>query len=370
MDSKKWNYPKHIVRLKIFNNILFGSLRPWKQSSHNEKDYANFIKTSGFVQQNNSMNEFKSAIQSIFPKTDLLTDEDFDIYSLNDSDNQTNIVAPLIDVELPQPQNAKCRFYYYLIFNEVTRLSDLLLKFITGPETSSNKTYLINNTVEAIKYHIKEATTQLENDAENSDTKYILSVLRLSLVRFLFEVEHLYADYVKTPQTTDNELYFELLKEQQPSEGIYKVNPALHQILDKISVPATEENITPPPTSRVSFNFNGNKANLLTVIQQLNNQIELLNEDVTSPQQMVDVLTARNLDASLPKIRFNTETKQVRYVIDKLDSSFSNLTLTLIANCGLFLSKKGTPLTYSNLSSSKHHNPKNKETIDSIFRSL
>lgn len=370
MDSKKWNYPKHIVRLKIFNNILFGSLRPWKQSSHNEKDYANFIKTSGFAQQNNSMNEFKSAIQSIFSKTDLLPDEDFDIYSLNGSDKQINIVAPLIDVELPQPQNAKCRFYYYLIFNEVTRLSDLLLKFITGPETSSNKTYLINNTIEAIKYHIKETTTQLENDAENSDTKYILTVLRLSLVRFLFEVENLYSDYLKTPQTTDNELYFELLKEQQPSESIYKVNPALHQILDKLSVPETEANATPPPTNRVSFNFNGNKSNLLNVIRELNNQIELLNEDVTTPQQMVDVLTARNLDASLPKIQFNCETTQIRYVIDKLQPKFSNLTFSEIERSGLFFSKKDNVLSRTNLSRSKVDNPKNETVIDDIFKSL
>lgn len=358
------------MRLKIFNNILFGTLRPWKQTSHNEKDYNNLLRTQGFVQQTNSMNEFQSAIRNIYPNTDLLTDEDFDIYTLNTSDSQTNIVSPLVDVVLPQPQNAKCRFYYNLIHNETTRLSDLLLKFITGPESESNKTYLINNTVEAIKYHIKETTTGLQNQSENSDSKYILTVLRLSLVRLLFEVENLYSNYLKTPETTENELYFELLKEEQPPESIYKVNASLHNILDKLSPTLLEEEKTTNSTSRVSFNFNGNKANLLSVIQQLNIQIELLNEDSTTPQQMVDVLTAKDLNASLPKIQFNTETKQVRYIIDKLSSSFSNLTLTLIANCNLFLSKKGTPLTYSNLSSSKHHNPKNKETIDEIFRSL
>ena len=355
------------MRLKIFEHILYSSLRPWKQETLNERDYNLFLRTSGFTTQKNSINEFKAALNSIFPKDSFTKDEDFDLYELNNDADRINIVSPLIHIELPKAQNTKCRFYFYLITNEVTRLSDLLYQLYSGPASQSDKTYVINNVLGQIKNLIKETSKEYQEGNHNEESIYILQILRLSLVRFLLEVENLFKDIIKSPLTTDEELHFDLLNEDVPEEQIYTLTNTLTSITSSFEE-MENENLT--PSNKLSFNFNGDKARLLNVITKLNNQIELLNEDVTTPQQMVDVLTARELNQTLPKIQFNTETKQVRYVIDKLSPSFSNLTLSLIANCNLFYSKKGTLIKYSNLSSSKHHNPKNKELIDEIFRSL
>ena len=355
------------MRLKIFEHILYSTLRPWKQDSLNERAYSNFLKTSGFTTQKNSINEFKTALNSIFSKEGFTKDEDFVLYDLNNDAERINIASPLIHIDLPKAQNTKCRFYYYLITNEVTRLSDLLYQLYSGPASQSDKTYVITNVLGQIKNLIKETSKEIHEGNHNQDSIYILQVLQLSLVRFLFEVENLFADMLKSPLTTDEELYFDLLNDELPEEPIYKATESLTSITSSFE---EKENENPTPSNKLSFNFNGNKDRLLNVITQLNNQIELLNEDITTPQQMVDVLTARDLNQSLPKIQFNTETTQIRYVIDKLDSSFSNLTLSLIVKTNLFYSKKGNPFTYTNLSSSKSHNPKNKEIIDEIFRSL
>lgn len=353
------------MRLKIFEHILYSSLRPWKQETLNERDYNLFLRTSGFTTPKNSINEFKTALNAVFPKDGFTKDEDFDLYELNNDADRINIVSPLIHIELPKAQNTKCRFYFYLITNEVTRLSDLLYQLYSGPASQSDKTYVINNVLGQIKNLIKETSKEYQEGNHNEESIYILQILRLSLVRFLLEVENLFKDIIKSPLTSDEELHFDLLNEDVPEEQIYTLKNTLTSITSSFE---EMENLT--PSNKISFNFNGDKVRLLNVITQLNNQIELLNEDVTTPQQMVDVLTARDLNQPLPKVQFNTETKQVRYVIDKLSPSFSNLTLSLIANCNLFYSKKGTLIKYSNLSSSKHHNPKNKEIIDEIFRSL
>jgi hypothetical protein len=306
----------------------------------------------------------------MFPKEEFTKDSDFDLYELNNDPNRVKIDSPLIQIEIQKAQNTKCRFYYYLISNEVTRLSDLLYQLYIGPSSQTDKTFVINDVLGQIKYLLKESTKELQESQHNVESIYILQVLRLSLVRFLFEVEQLFSDVIKTPLTTDEELYFDLLNDELPDEPIYSVTSHLSAILFQPKENQLESENNLPPSNKLSFNFNGKKENLLKVITQLNNKIELLNEDVTSPEQLVEVLTSRDLNPDLPKIQFNTETKQVRYVIDRLSPSFSNLTLTLIANCNLFFSKNGTLIKYSNLSSSKHHNPKNKEIIDEIFRSL
>ena len=168
--------------------------------------------------------------------------------------------------------------------------------------------------------------------------------------------------------TIDEELYFDLLNDEIPKEPIYKISDSFPSLTLASEV---NDNVILTTVNKLSFNFNGDKARLLNVITLLNNQIELLNEDFTTPQQMVEVLTTKDLNQSLPKIQFNTETTQVRYVFDKLVPSFSNLTFALIVKCGLFLSKSNKePFTKTNLSSSRTHNPKNKEIIDEIFRSL
>jgi hypothetical protein len=357
------------VRLKIFEHILYSSLRPWKQDSLNERDFSLFIRTSGFTTQKNSINEFKTALNSILPNEGFTKDDEFDLYELNNDADRINIVSPLIHIELPKPTNAKSRFYFYLITNEVTRLTDLLYQLYSGPASQSDKTYVINNVLAQIKHLTLEVAKEFKVGKYTLENIYILRIFRLSLIRFLLEVENLFSDIIKSPPTTDEELYFDFLDIDIPEEPIYTLTNTLSSITSSLEE-KEKENINLPPSDKVSFNFNGDKARLLNVITQLNIQIELLNEDATTPQQMVDVLTARDLNQTLPKIQFNTETKQVRYVIDKLSPSFSNLTLSLIANCNLFYSKKGTLIKYSNLSSSKHHNPKNKETIDQIFRSL
>ena len=356
------------MNLTLFEHILFKSLRPWIKNEYTDRDFTNFLKTPNFISQPKSIDDFKDAVNSIFLSNKFTKDEDFELYNFSNDSERFKINEPLVLIELPKAKNPKCRFYNYLISNEVTRLMDLLYRFHLGATTNIEKKYVINNLSEKLKHLIKEATKSLDLIENNEDSTYIISILRLSLVRFLLEIENVFISYLNTPITTDEELYFDLLNDEIPEQSIYEFSNLLNLITSSFDISETDDFSN---SNKLSFNFNGNKVRLLNVITQLNSQIELLNDDVTTPQGLFDVLTAKDLLQPLPKILFNTETTQVRYVFDKLSPSFSNLTMALIVKTELFYSKSNKePLTKSNLSSSKISHPKNKDIIDEIFRSL
>lgn len=360
------------MRLKIFEHILYSSLRPWKQETLNERDYNLFLRTSGFTTQKNSISEFKTALNSIFPKDSFTKDDDFDLYELNNDADRINIISPLIHIDLPKAQNTKCRFYFYLITNEVTRLTDLLHQFYSGPASLTDKTYIINNVHAQTKHLIKETTKEYQAGTHNEESIYILQILRLSLVRFLLEVENLFPEIIKSPPTTDEELHFDLLDDELPEESIFALSEALLKFQTQSELENDDLELDEQYDRRKSFKFKGDKGKLLNVIKQLTLKIDLLNTEKTTPEQFVEVLTAKDLNADLPKVYFNCETKQVRYVFDKLKDSFNELYLKRVGDSKLFHSSDSRIITYSNLSSStsKHLPAKNHQEIDEIFRSL
>ena len=84
----------------------------------------------------------------------------------------------------------------------------------------------------------------------------------------------------------------------------------------------------------------------------------------------IEVMASKDLSSTKKQIHIDCETTQFRYIVDKLRPYFRSLTLTNIEKSKLFYSKNGVLITASNLSRNKHHNPKEKETIDSIFKEL
>src|SRR5690606_42121882 len=80
---------------------------------------------------------------------------------------------------------------------------------------------------------------------------YVLTVLKLSLVRLLMETELLYPSYLNTPSTTETEIFAEYLGEPVPSEEYYKISDALSTIQEEATAYTAQE-----PEERFSFGFN------------------------------------------------------------------------------------------------------------------
>lgn len=137
---------------------------------------------------------------------------------------------------------------------------------------------------------------------------------------------------------------------------------ALHEPKPKKELPATEI---------MSFGYKQkDTTKLLSFITALNLKIDLLNDQHTSPNDLMVVLSANELNNELPLIYFNCETTQLSYIFNKLKTYFSKLTLKNIEESQLFFTKNGNPLKAQNLSASKVDNPKEQVEIDKAFSLL
>jgi len=98
--------------------------------------------------------------------------------------------------------------------------------------------------------------------------------------------------------------------------------------------------------------------------------VELVDEDRCSINDLVSILTSKDLVLGTQPIYLTCETTQFSYIISKLSQHFSNLTPTAIEQSNLFFSKKGNSLKRNNLYKNKTQYPKNQQAIDTILKGL
>jgi hypothetical protein len=119
---------------------------------------------------------------------------------------------------------------------------------------------------------------------------------------------------------------------------------------------------------KLTFGFQDTEANLKYKIHQLCQKVDLLNWDETKEQDLINLLTSKNIYSCNKIIRINCETAVFRYILEKLKPYFTNLAFSNIEKSQLFRSKLDNPITAQNLYSSKINNPKLKTIIDQIFK--
>jgi hypothetical protein len=126
-----------------------------------------------------------------------------------------------------------------------------------------------------------------------------------------------------------------------------------------------------PEKTVLSFGYKQkDSTKLLSFITTLNHKIVLLNEQHTSAADLLQVLTAKEINDDLPHIYFNCETTQLSYIFNKLKPYFTKLTFQNIEKSQLFYTKNGNPLKGQNLSASKIDYPKDQDEIDKAFSLL
>lgn len=95
-----------------------------------------------------------------------------------------------------------------------------------------------------------------------------------------------------------------------------------------------------------------------------------MNEDKTTVEQLHSIIVSSNLQLGTLPIYLSCETKQFRYIVDKLSIYFTNLKPSSIERSKLFYSSNNTLINAQLLSSSKTDSPKEKATIDDICKYL
>lgn len=124
---------------------------------------------------------------------------------------------------------------------------------------------------------------------------------------------------------------------------------------------------------KMSFGLKrGNTDKLKNIISQLGLKLEkgFINEELSSIEIALSILLSKDILQESGSIHLKCETRQLRYIIDKIKPMFSSLTLTKIGKSKKFISSLGNPISEGNLSQNKIDSPKEKDIIDQIFKEL
>jgi hypothetical protein len=354
--------------LIIFKSIVYGELKPWASNAINEKFYRQNM-FAGFMKPTHTINQYYKQLKELHKdKQSLFSNDGLEIYSAQpDTDIHHEILHPLVEVSLAEPITTTQKFYHYLLYNEATRLTDRVFKCMNKDIGEIQKKELIQNVVKSCKDLLFCIGTDQQYFQKDELTFYVVPQLITNTIRFLKETELLYPQYLADLPSTKNELYGELLQRPIPNDAIDKTTPEF-QTVNNILL--GNDNYKFEKNTRLSFGFNGNTIKLKSVIQALNRNIELLNEDHTTIDNLVSVLTSRDLKIGAAQIHLGCETTQFSYIISKLEHYFSNFNPTSIEQSNLFYSKKGTVLKRNNLYKNNNKFPKEQDNIDEIIKQL
>lgn len=348
------------MEIKILNSILFKELMPWTFDAKGTKAINEKIKKVGSKEPTTEA-ELVQQLQI------LLADySDLSKWLTNQNTKGTSTLKNhCYAIDFPAYSDAVSKFYNAVISLETLRVYNA---FNTKMQKYSKKVDIVYHTTIALKNikaltvntvkEIKERGFEEAPTEQSSLPHFVLQLLRQHLTILFFDIQELSKANIDSPTSIED---FYLLDLNLPKAQINE--------LQKVEI-ETEKTEKPTAKEKLSFGFKGTEAKLKSVITQLNNQVEFLNESKCSTDDLVAILTSKALTTKMHKVYFGCETVQLRYIIDKLSASFNNLTPTALAKSELFYTKTNKLLKAQNLYSNKIESPKNQSTIDNIINQM
>ena len=356
------------MELNIFKSIIYGELKPWASNAINDKFYRQNLSTN-FIKPTPTINEYYKALKELHKdKPNLFKEDGLEIYMAQPNTNISHeILYPLVEVTLAEPITTTQKFYHFLLFNEATRLTDRVFKSMNKDIDEIQKKEMIQNVIKSCKDIFFCIGTDKEDFPKTELTAYVIPQLITNVIRFLKETEKLFPQYLAGIPSTKNELFGELLKQPIPEINIEKTTP---EFQTAYNILLGIDNYKFEKDTRFSFGFNGDKEKLKSVLLALNRNIELLNDDKTSIDDLLNVLTSNDLKLGSPQIHIGCQTNIFNHIWRKLKPKFKNLGATSIASSKLFYSKSNILLSKTSLEKKVSDYPENLETINNIINQL
>lgn len=343
------------MELRILDSILHGVLKPWKLNTSNNKRFTELVKAAKRVKPATSreLHAQLYALLADFPTLQEVLEAEIPL---------DKKLQPLcFNINLPMYKNAVTNFYCLVITLETLRIYNRVFEY---PKIYTNKidfSFQIGKVMNYAKVLAEQASIEMDimgfsgTPAQVEASDYTVYFLKHSLIQLYFSIQEQFKDYLEETTTIEDFFILDL------KEDLTAIVP-----LEKMELSEQKEKSN---TKKISFGFNEDVGKLRIVINQLCVKIELLNGD-TSTDDMINILTTKNLLPGSVKIQIGCETVQFRYIIDKLKPYFSSLTPQNIEFAACFYSKKGTLIKAQNLYTNKITHPKEKDKIDNIIKQL
>ncbi|MFN8429799.1 MAG: hypothetical protein U0V04_07460 [Spirosomataceae bacterium] len=200
------------MELKIFNEILFGSLKPWNFSISNSLDFAerlNTVRNIPVFDGNSLKSAFESQLRQ-YPA--ILQGLDYPVDLL---------IKPMFrSLEELNPNTIEQQFYSKLILLESQRLINYFNQFIADFVLPDDKVYqvekyLINIKTAFIQCHNYQNEVHEFNKPDLSE--FVLHAFKSNLLTHFFDTQNRFSAFVRSPITLAD-LYIQDLKTTPPSD--------------------------------------------------------------------------------------------------------------------------------------------------------
>ncbi len=348
------------MEVKILNSILFKELMPWAFDAKGIKAINEKIKKVGSKAPTTEAELLQQLQILLADYTDLskwLTKQN--------TKNASTLKNHCYAIDFPTYGNAISKFYNLVISLETLRVynafNNKIQKYSKKIDIVYHTTSILKNlkalTINTVK-EIKEKGFEEAPTEQSVLSHFVLQLLRQHLTVLFFDIQELSKASLNSITSIEDFYLLDLVLPKAQINELYKVEIET----EKAEKTTTKEKLT--------FGFTGTEAKLKSVITQLVNQVQFLNEDKCTADHLVTILTSKALTNKMHKIYFGCETVQLRHIIDKLTASFNNLTPTAIEKSALFYTKTNKPLKAQNLYSNKIEHPKNELTIDNILKQM
>ena len=330
------------MELTILRSILLGQLRPWLSRNQNNKFFTTNL-TPQFLNPINGIDEYYNLLKDIYKSDrELFQDDSLTIYLKQPTLNiKQQISEPLIVLPQPTATNPIERFYYALIINEVTRVSNNILQAIIRDIKDIDRKYIVNS----IKSNIVSFLSIIGDNqsvikTQDQTSQNIMDVLQSNTVRLLLEIELLYPHYLSSIQSDKYQIFSEFLKTDIPKEEEYYIEKPLLKEISNLSTQVSKKIITQnlDIPDAFSFKFKGDTEKLKTVISQLVLKCDFIKAPTTE-NHLFEVFTSKNLTENSPNIYLNCQTVVFKYFIESIKVYFNNFNPTQMEKSKLFYSK-------------------------------
>lgn len=352
------------MEIKVLHSIVHSELMPWSFDQKQQAALNERLKKALAVKPETltTITEQQKILLASYPA--------LDAWLQKQKVNRDAALQELsFETELPKHTDAATKFYSLVISNECKRLYNLFIETTGKKKNRVDLNYHTTGLLKKVKIlliHLnKEIKGKQVDDVSliaTNLTAFVLHYLKRQLVVFYFSIQEVHKPVLE--EVIDLENFF-LLELQETVDKVIPIKQ-IHTIeRTTIAEAITEETF--------SFGFHGDPKKLRTVIADLCREIELLDENHSQVNDIIHVLTVKKLVPGSKHIRIGCQTKQFRYVLDKLDGYFNHLTLANVEAAQCFFSKQDKPITENNLSASASKgriNVQKQSNIDNIFKQL
>lgn len=333
------------MEIKILNSILFKELMPWTFDAKGTKAIKEKIKKVGSKEPTTEA-ELVQQLQI------LLADySDLSKWLAKQNTKGTSTLKNhCYAIDFPAYSDAVSKFYNAVISLETLRVfnafNNKLQKYSKKVDIVYHTTIALKNikalTVNTVK-EIKERGFEEAPTEQSSLPHFVLQLLRQHLTVLFFDIQELSIASIDSPTSIENFYLIDLNLPKSSANEVKQISKNIdipNEILPN-KIPLNRD--TTSSSQKFSFGWkNGKVSQLQNLFDDLCVDYNFLDEERTSVEVLVNLLTAKDISTSESDIYLGCHTTEFVYIMDNISNHFQRLTPTNIEKSKCFWSKAKT----------------------------